>query len=170
MRDYLFNPEKLKYVQGDKPKVECILCAIRDHTPGVDVLEVCRSGAFVISVNRYPFNPGHLLIFPIRHIEDYRGLTDDEALELHHLTADTMEILKAEFNPAGFNIGANLGSGSGASISHIHQHVVPRYDNEIGFIDVLSGTRVMVIDPVDMMDRLRKRFAARPGSRYRCNS
>ncbi len=163
MRNYLFNPEKHKYVRGDKPKVGCILCAIRDRDPAVKVLEVFRTERFIISVNLYPFNPGHVLIFPMRHVENLPELTDDEALEMHHLTADTLEILKAEFSPSGFNVGANLGDGSGASIPHIHQHVVPRYNNEIGFIDVLSGTRVMVLDPVEMMERLKKLFGARKG-------
>jgi len=98
------------------------------------------------------------MIFPDRHIEDFAKLTDNEALEIHHLTVKAVSILNEEYNPSGFNIGYNLGSNSGASIPHIHQHIIPRYANEAGFIDVISGTRLFVVDPVEMMERLKKRF------------
>ncbi len=159
MRRYLFNTEKIKYVKGKKPKVDCILCAIRDRNPGVTVLEVFRTARFIVSVNLYPFNPGHVMVFPVRHVESFTDFTDDEALEMHHLTTKMIDALNDEFHPSGFNIGCNLGNGSGASIAHVHQHIVPRYDNEVGFLDVLSGTRVVVSDPVDVMERLKKRLS-----------
>jgi len=161
MRNHLFNTDKLTYVKGDKPKVECILCAIRDGNPDVRSLEVARRDGFIISVNLYPFNPGHLMIFPERHVENLHDLTDREALALHRLLAETITILGEEFGPDGFNVGYNLGRHSGASIPHLHAHVVPRYGNEVGFMDVLSGTRLVVADPVESRDRLRKRFAVR---------
>lgn len=161
MRDYLFNTEKLQYVRGDKPRVDCILCAIRDRLPEVKSLEVHRTGSFLITVNLYPFNPGHLMIFPLRHVESYEDMTEEEALEMHRLTARALSYLREEFRPAGFNIGCNLGRGSGASIPHVHQHVVPRYENELGFMDVLAGTRVVVADPVETTELLRRRFAGR---------
>ena len=157
-RDYLFNTDKIKYIKDKKPRHNCILCAIRDRSPDLKLLEVQRTDNFIISVNLYPFNPGHLMIFPLRHIEDLLLLSDTEALEMHHLTAKAVAVLRDEFNPSGFNIGCNLGTGSGASIAHIHQHIVPRYENEVGFLDVLSGTRTIVMDPTDVMERLKKRF------------
>ena len=157
-RDYLFNTEKIKYIKGKKPLYTCILCAIRDRYPDVKSLELCRTEGFIISLNLYPFNPGHLMIFPVRHVEDFIELSDSEALEMHRLCAKSISILKKEFNPSGFNIGCNLGNGSGASIPHIHQHIVPRYDNEIGFIDVLSGSRIYVEDPIDVLNRLKMDF------------
>lgn len=158
MRDHLFNTEKLKYVKGGKPSVACILCAIRDRDPAVVSLEVARRNGFIVSVNLYPFNPGHLMIFPERHVETLAGLTDDEALALHHLTVDVLAALGEEYRPAGFNAGYNLGSQSGASLAHLHLHVVPRYANEVGFLDVLAGTRLTVLDPVEVRDRLKKRL------------
>ncbi len=160
MRNYLFNTDKLTYVKGDKPKVDCILCAIRDGNPDVKNYEVARRDGFIISVNLYPFNPGHLMIFPERHLENLRDLTDREALSYHRLLSATIDILADEFRPDGFNVGYNLGRHSGASISHLHLHVVPRYGNEVGFMDVLAGTRLVVADPAETRDRLRKRFEA----------
>ena len=158
-RQYLFNTEKIEYVSGKKPDVSCILCAVRDQVEGVQSLELYRSELSIVTVNLYPFNPGHLMIYPSRHIEDITELTSEEAADIHTLTIKTIKVLRGEFTPLGFNIGYNIGNGSGASIAHIHQHIVPRFNNEIGFIDVLGGTRVFVVDPVLLMERLKKRFA-----------
>jgi len=162
-RNYLFNTEKIKYVKGGKPPVECILCAIRDKNPLVKDLTVYSNDSFVVALNLYPFNPGHLMIFPSRHVESIKSLTEAEVIEMHELLKLSIEIIDNEFSPHGYNIGYNLGNGSGASIPHIHQHVVPRYDNEIGFLDVLSGTRVIVSDPVEIMGILKQRFASMAG-------
>ena len=158
MRDYLFNTEKIKYVKGKKPDVDCILCSVRDDENDVDNLVITRCENFIISVNLYPFNPGHIMIFPRRHITDICDFTDEESIEQHRLLVKSLNILRSEFNPGGFNIGYNLGDNSGASIMHIHQHIVPRYGNEIGFLDVLAGTRIHVIDPYEMMVNLKKKF------------
>jgi ATP adenylyltransferase len=162
--DYLFNTEKIKYVRGAKPRVDCILCAIRDRDPAVKSLEVARTGNCIVSVNLYPFNPGHVMIFPLRHVAGPSDLTDDEALEMHRLLKMSIRIITDEYSPSGFNVGYNLGLGSGASIPHLHQHVVPRYENEIGYLDVLAGTRVIVTDPVEVMECLKKHFRDVSGS------
>ncbi len=157
-RNYLFNTEKIKYVKGEKPSVDCILCAIRDADPQVPDLTVFKNDLFIVALNLYPFNPGHLMIFPVRHVESLHLFTEREVVMMHDLLKFSIEIIDSEFSPHGYNVGYNLGNGSGASISHIHQHIVPRYSNEIGFLDVLSGTRVIVNDPVKVLDRLRERF------------
>lgn len=157
-RKYLFNIDKIKYITGDKPDVECILCAINDKNPDVKSLELFRTEHFIGTVNLYPFNIGHLMIFPKRHCTDISELTDEEGLDLHRMTVKSVKILKKEFNPAGFNIGYNMGDGSGGSIKHLHLHIVPRYINEIGFIDVLAGDRIIVQDPVVVMEKLKKHF------------
>ncbi len=159
-RNYLFNTEKINYVKGDKPSVECILCAIRDNNPLVKNLNVHTTENFIIAVNLFPFNPGHVMIFPRRHICNISELTESEAAEMHSLLVRTIRYIDEEFNPSGYNVGYNLGNGSGASIQHLHQHIVPRYTNEVGFLDVLSGTRVIVSDPVVVMEKLKIKFSA----------
>lgn len=158
-RSYLFNTEKIKYVKGDKPDVSCILCAIRDNDPLVKNLIVHETEKSVIAVNLFPFNPGHVMIFPRRHLRFINEMTELEAAEMHSLLVKTIGILDSEFSPSGYNVGYNLGEGSGASIPHIHQHVVPRFTNEVGFLDVLSGTRVIVSDPVEVMNKLKSRYS-----------
>lgn len=158
MREYLFNTNKIKYVTGPKPAVDCILCAIRDDDPRVSSLRVYTSENFIVSVNLYPFNPGHLMIFPKRHCVNITELSSAESVELHELSCKAIEVLEAEFHPDGFNVGYNIGSGSGASISHLHQHIVPRFDNEVGFLDVLAGARIIVVDPVEVQRRIIDKF------------
>lgn len=157
-RNYLFNKDKLEYIKGRKPSVDCILCAIAEKNEEVENLEIFRTESFIVSVNLYPYNPGHILVFPARHVEEYTELTDSEALEMHHVTVKAISVLKEEYNPAGYNIGCNIGGSSGASIAHIHRHIVPRYRNEAGFIDAIAGTRLFVADPVKMMNELRIKF------------
>lgn len=156
MRDYLFNTEKIKYVKGDKPDIECILCAIRDQDGKVKSLEVARLNGFIVSVNLYPFNPGHLIVFPERHIISPDEYTASEVTTLHDMTIKMKKIIDNEFNPSGYNIGYNIGRSSGASIEHLHMHIVPRYNDEVGFIDILAGARVIVVDPAEMMVRLKR--------------
>ncbi|NLV66235.1 MAG: HIT domain-containing protein [Spirochaetes bacterium] len=159
-RSYLFNTEKIKYVKGGRPDVDCILCAICRHDPRVKDLTVYSGRLFTVALNLYPFNPGHLMIFPNRHVCRLSELTTEEAVEMHRLLVLSIGVIDSELSPSGYNTGYNLGCGSGASIPHLHQHVVPRYDNEVGFLDVLSGTRVMVSDPVEVLDKLSAAFRA----------
>ncbi len=157
----LVIPGKLDYVRGDKPDVPCILCSIRDNDERVVRLEVGRTELMVISLNLFPYNPGHLLIFPLRHITDLRELSSDEVLETHRLLQRLMDILESSYGPRGFNIGYNVGATSGASIEHLHCHVVPRHRNEIGVLEMVSGgTRVTVEDPNVTLDKLRKAWRA----------
>jgi galactose-1-phosphate uridylyltransferase len=103
----LFVPSKVGYVRGDKPDVDCLLCAIISKDPRVRSLEVFRSGRFSVCANLYPYSPDHLLIFPKRHMEDIRGFTGAEARELFQLEKKTLDILDKIYHPHGYNISQN---------------------------------------------------------------
>ncbi|GIW21543.1 MAG: hydrolase [Candidatus Sericytochromatia bacterium] len=156
--DRLFVPSKQEYVRGKRPNVKCILCSVVNKDPKVDKLDIYSSENFIISVNLYPYNPGHLMIFPKKHIESVVELNDNEVLELHKLQVMSINILKENYNAQAFNIGYNIGLNSGASIEHLHLHIVPRYPREVGFIDVISGTRIIVEDPINTVNKLKKLF------------
>ncbi|HLA40594.1 MAG TPA: HIT domain-containing protein [Candidatus Glassbacteria bacterium] len=159
---HLVIPGKLAYVRGGKPDVPCILCSIRDRDEKVVRLEIARTAQMLISLNLYPYNPGHLLIFPLRHITDIRELTKEEVLEMHRLQTRMMEILEEVYGPRGFNIGYNVGAFSGASIEHLHCHLVPRHRNEIGLLEMISeGSRVLVEDPGDTLEKIRRACASK---------
>ena len=154
----LFVPSKLDYAKGNRPKVECILCSVVNHEAGVELLDIYNSEHFVVSANLFPYNPGHLMIFPKRHIESIEYFTESEVLELHDLQLKSLKVLKDNYQAQGYNVGYNLGKTSGASIDHLHLHIVPRYQREVGFIDVIGNARIIVEDPKDTVRRLSEAF------------
>jgi ATP adenylyltransferase len=155
----LFIPNKMGYVKGkNRPNVECILCAVINKHPDVEKLIVFSCEKHIISLNLYPYNPGHLIIFPKRHIFDLRELNDDEVIELHNLKKMCLNVLDKVYQPGGYNIGYNIGKASGASIAHLHLHIVPRYPNETGFMDILGGAKIIVEDPMYTLEKLKKMF------------
>ncbi len=157
---HLFTPQKLSYAKGNRPAVDCILCAVAQENSQVTNLAVYRAGDFVISLNLYPYNPGHLLIFPTFHCLDIRELSPVQEQELHRLQRASLDILDKLYSPRGYNIGYNIGLPAGASIAHLHLHIVPRFGNETGFMDVISGTRVIVEDPATAREKIAQAFSS----------
>jgi len=151
--NYFFNFNKMKYVRGPRP-TGCILCLIRDKSSEVVDLTVYSDELFTVSVNLYPYNPGHVMIFPNRHVVDVRKLTTTEDRRLSELTRRFLNVLESTHCPAGFNIGYNMGSSAGASIDHLHLHVIPRYPKEVGIADLIAGKRVLIEDPRTTQARL----------------
>jgi len=160
MQKNLFIPGKMAYVRGEKkPDVECILCAIVQESDKVVRLDVHRSKLFVVALNLYPYAPGHLMVFPKRHVTDPRMLTKEESAESCELQSICLDVLDEVYSPHGYNIGYNLGEAGGASIAHLHLHVVPRYRRETGFIDILAGAKIIVEDPNVSLSKVREGFA-----------
>ncbi|MFW5683489.1 MAG: HIT family protein [Spirochaetota bacterium] len=143
---YFFNFDKMNYVKGPRPH-RCILCLIREKSHEVADLTVYSDDLFTVSVNLYPYNPGHLMLFPNRHIEDVRDYTGDEELRATALTRRFLGLLEQTHQPSAFNIGYNMGASAGASIDHLHLHLIPRYPREIGIADLVAGKRVLIEDP-----------------------
>jgi len=163
----LFSPDKLKYASGKaRPKVGCILCAVAEGDFKVRSLEVHRSENFVVSVNLYPFNAAHLLIFPVRHVESLKGLGKRQIIEMHMLANESMDVIDALYAPGGYNVGFNIGECSGASIPHLHMHIVPRYDRELGFVDIVGGAKLIVEDPAVTMKKLKNAFKKRKNKEH----
>jgi len=161
---YLWIPSKAAYVKGDaKPQVECVLCAIRDRDERVKALEVWRGKLSVVVLNLYPYNPGHVMVFPKRHVEALRELGEDEALDIFRTVNLSITSLRHLYQPQGFNVGINIGSAAGASIEHLHIHVVPRYNSELGFVDIIGGGKVMIEDPERYLERMRDAFSTTSG-------
>lgn len=155
--DYFFNFDKMTYLTGKRPD-GCILCLVRDGSQDVESLLVYQSGSWMVSLNLYPYNPGHLLVFPKRHVCDLRKLDDDERAEGDRVTRLCLDALDRTHRPAGYNIGWNMGLVAGASIEHLHQHIIPRYPSEIGIAELMAGKRVLVQDPRHTLDLLRDAF------------
>lgn len=136
---------KLDYVQGDeRPDVECILCSVRDNDERVEVLKVYQDDIFFVCLNLYPYNPAHMLIVPMRHVERYVDLKKEEMMRISRAIQGLQLLLDDLYSPKGYNIGMNEGQSAGGSIKHLHFHLVPRYGSELGYIDIVGKTRIVV--------------------------
>ncbi|MDR2701897.1 MAG: HIT domain-containing protein [Spirochaetaceae bacterium] len=155
--EYFFNFEKIAYVRRKKDG-SCILCRLRDGDPEVTHTIVYRTELCAVSVNLYPYNPGHLIIYPLRHVEDLRELEMPEKLSLDDTLGKSLNVLDKLYSPSGYNIGCNMGPESGASIPHLHFHIIPRYPRELGMAELIGGKRVLVEDINRTSKRLLEAF------------
>jgi ATP adenylyltransferase len=137
------------YIKGenkpssDEAGSECPFCAAPTRTDE-DGLIVARGELVYAVLNLYPYNSGHLMTVPYRHVADYPELTDDEVAELGAFTQQAMRALRTAMGPHGFNLGINQGPVAGAGIAaHLHQHVVPRWGGDTNFVPVVAHTRVL---------------------------
>lgn len=158
LKQHLFVPGKRQYIHHRKNYPGCILCDILSNSPEVTNLTIYKTKLFSISLNLYPYNPGHLMLFPNRHIVDPREYTPAELKELNQLQNIALGVLEQLYQPRGFTIGYNIREASGASIKHLHMHIVPRYYNELGFLDILGGSKIIVEDPIETKLKLQAEF------------
>lgn len=155
-RKNLFSIEKLNYARGDRPKVKCILCGVSEKNSEIPNLTIAETELSIVSVNLFPYNPGHLIIFPKRHIIKLQDAHDDEIMDIHKLSVKAITILSREWKTEAFNLGYNIGKNSGGSIAHIHRHLLPRFPNEAGFLDVFANTRIVIYEPYKMVEELKR--------------
>ena len=144
----IWTPHRILYIKGqDKPDTseesDCPFCKIS----GMDDAEglIVRRGEVAYAVlNLYPYNAGHLMVCPYRHVADYTDLTDEETIEVADLTKQAMRTMRTVTNPHGFNLGINQGHVAGAGIAaHLHQHVVPRWGGDSNFLPVIARTKTI---------------------------
>ena len=128
-----------------KPKESgCILCQKPGQNNDCANLILYRGQSNFIILNAFPYNPGHLMVAPYRHIASIHDLTGDESVEHFDLVKKGLALLKEVLKPDGFNIGMNIGKIAGAGIEeHLHTHIVPRWQGDVNFMPVLSDTRVV---------------------------
>ena len=141
--ELLWAPFRMAYVTADAASQGCPFCLIPD-LPDDEGLVVARGELVYAVLNKFPYNPGHLMVLPYRHVAGLDELTDDELVELSRLTRDAVTVLRAVSSPHGFNTGLNLGGVAGGSLSgHLHQHVVPRWGGDANFMTVTAATKVL---------------------------
>jgi ATP adenylyltransferase len=145
----LWTPHRMAYIRGEgKPShgeagEECPFCRAPRKTDE-DALIVARGEVVYAVLNLFPYNSGHLMTVPYRHVSDYDRLSDDEVAELGAFTQRAMRAVRRAMAPHGFNLGMNQGAVAGAGISaHLHQHVVPRWGGDTNFVPVIAHTRVL---------------------------
>ncbi|MDQ6773069.1 MAG: HIT domain-containing protein [Candidatus Dormibacteraeota bacterium] len=135
----------MEYI-GETPQPGCLFCRVRGATESQDAanLVLRREPDALVTLNRFPYNPGHVMVAPRLHTGSLTGLDDAATLALFRLVRRSLEVLEAELHPAGFNTGVNLGGVAGAGIpGHVHVHIVPRWAGDTNFMPVLADTKVI---------------------------
>ncbi len=153
--DYLFTPWRMEYILSAK-KPGCIFCDMLEAGDDRELLIVHRGQLAFLVLNKYPYNNGHFMAVPYRHVDTLEDLAPEEMTEIMMLAALGMRGLRQAARPEGFNLGINVGAAAGAGVKdHIHLHVVPRWVGDTNYMSVLSDTRVIPQMLADTYDQLK---------------
>ena len=150
----------MTYINGEREE-GCVFCnRLRGpEKKDKENLILLRGSLGFIMMNKFPYNSGHLLIIPNRHVPDLRDLTEVELLELQEMLTLSLKVLEDLYHPDGFNIGMNLGKSAGAGIEeHLHYHLVPRWNGDTNFMSVLADVRVVPQHLQTTYDQLKAAF------------
>ncbi len=155
----LWAPWRIEYIKMPKSG-ECIFCKAASSNNDKENLVVYRSRYSFIILNRFPYNSGHLMIVPYRHIPHILDLNDDEILDMFRLMKISIKALDSLMKPEGYNIGVNIGEAAGAGIKdHFHIHVVPRWSGDTNFMPVIGDTKVIVEALESVYENLKREIA-----------
>ena len=161
-RKNLWAPWRIGYVQGLSPpdvrRNDCFICNNLANPQDDDKnLVLWRSNCCIVMLNRFPYNNGHLLIAPARHIPDLDKATDEELLEMTRLIRESQKALSLAIKPHGFNVGMNFGRCAGAGLpEHLHIHLVPRWEGDTNFMSVCSDTDVISQSLSELFEQLKQ--------------
>ncbi len=160
----LWSPWRYDYIASgggkDSNTAQCVFCRIRQDPGNDETNFVLHRGAHnLIVLNIYPYTSGHLLVVPYEHVADLDRASKQTTDELMDLTKRSQTALREAYDPAGFNIGMNLGTAAGAGITdHIHIHIMPRWSGDTNFMTSIGNTRVIPEELTTTYQKLRARF------------
>ena len=155
----IWAPWRSAFVLSKKEK-GCIFCRRLRSKDSVKNLIVHRGDTSFVIMNKFPYNTGHALVVPNRHVGHLEKLTEEEACEFFELTRLAVKVIKKALRPTSLNIGMNLGRGSGAGVpGHLHMHIVPRWIGDTNFMPVIGKTNVVSLPLEPVYERLRQEFA-----------
>jgi ATP adenylyltransferase len=139
----MWAPWRVEYIRSEKAK-GCIFCQKPEENKDRQNYILFRGKTSFVILNSYPYNPGHLMVAPFRHLATLDELTDEELFEHFDLVRRSARAIREVYKPEGFNMGINLGRVAGAGVEgHVHTHVVPRWNGDTNFMPVLSDTKVL---------------------------
>ena len=137
----------MTYIKNNSPSNECVFCAALGQKDGIDNLIVVRGRLAFVILNRFPYASGHLMVVPFVHVPTFEALDTATRSEIMELLTRSVQGLDRIYQPAGYNVGANIGSAAGAGVAgHVHFHVVPRWAGDTNFMSTLGDTRVLPED------------------------
>ncbi len=154
----IFAPWRIRYIMS--PKHEgCIFCDFPKENRDEERLIVYRGEKCFVMMNNYPYNPGHVMVAPYRHVGSLEELDESEALEIIKLSQRAVKVIRETMDPDGFNIGINLGKVAGAGIEdHIHLHIVPRWNGDTNFMPVIADVKIIPEAVEETYKKLRSGF------------
>lgn len=163
--DILWAPWRIEYIKQPK-EAGCIFCTKPAENQDEKNFIIHRSKTSFVIMNFYPYNNGHLIIVPFRHISEITELTADEKLEMMDLLASSEAALQQTMSPHGFNIGMNLGEVAGAGVKdHLHFHIVPRWNGDTNFMPICGHTKVVSEGLAETWEKLKKVFEETTGNK-----
>jgi ATP adenylyltransferase len=157
-RRNLWAPWRIKYVQSLSESSGCFICEIGKNPQDDDKnLVLWRCHKSIVMLNRFPYNNGHLMVAPARHIPDFEQATNEELSEMIKLVRESQKALSLAIKPHGFNVGMNFGRCSGAGlVDHLHIHIVPRWEGDTNFMSVCSDTDVISQSLIELLEQLKQ--------------
>jgi ATP adenylyltransferase len=161
----LWAPWRAEYINSApcKHKTDsrhCLFCRVQRQRRDEANLVLFRGRAGFVMMNRYPYNNGHLMVAPNRHVASPEKLTAAEGAGLFRLVQQSLTVLRREMCPQGFNVGVNLGLAAGAGVAgHVHIHIVPRWSGDFNYMPLLAETKVISEHLAATYERLRRGFA-----------
>ena len=165
--DRLFTPWRYGYVTGGPSAPGCVLCRAVAEAARPESLVLHLSDLNVVVMNLYPYNGGHLMVAPRRHVGSLGDATPAELADMMALARRVEEAFRTVYRPDGINLGMNIGKSAGAGVAdHIHLHLVPRWNGDTNFMTVVGEVRVIPEEPAQALAKL-KPFFASPSRRPR---
>lgn len=165
MTQYLWSEWRGEYVKHSSEHEGCFLCHAVEREPSPDTLVVYRDDSVVVLLNRYPYNPGHLLVCPVKHIGTIPEVEPNDLAYLFNVVRRVVKLAEPLFRAHGWNIGINQGRAAGAGVpGHLHVHVVPRWDGDSNFMAVVADVRVVSQRLESLWAELRAEFERIPSS------
>lgn len=165
-RDVLFRPDRLKYVRKLVPQQGCVFCTADETKISFETLCIYKTKYSMVVLNKYPYNSGHVLILPRKHIGNMLELSELEFSDLHQTLKLSMQALTDVYKPEGINVGLNHGKVAGAGIpEHLHYHMIPRWAGDLNFFPLIAETKVVVENLEQTYDRLKSFFSQNAGGK-----
>ncbi len=155
---YLWSPKREEYEAKEIPEdIDCIFCAQANGDERVSKVTVYEDDFLMVELNIFPYNTGHLMVVPKKHVNSMVELEDDERDKLFSMVAKVEELQREVVDPAGIDVGINIGKEAGESIPHLHVQLVPIYEKDRGFMETSLDTKVMKKSIMDMAEEYRER-------------
>lgn len=158
MSDILYSPWRLQYILSKKDK-ECIFCVKPLEDNDKKHLILYRSTYCFVIMNIFPYNNGHIMVVPLKHVPNLNGLNKEEINDLFETVQLCEKVVTGVYSPDGMNVGMNLGKAAGAGIDeHLHVHIVPRWNGDVNFMSAIGGTRVTPESFEQAYSKLKEQF------------